>query len=166
MARLRPRSCTLRTRLCTTPSIGAATGWSRHDRRSSAPAYARRADPSPLRLSRISVIIAAPHAPVLGWARGGDVADTLEVRPRRRAPDHGSGGVIANVLWTLAPPRLDCAEPGSTILEIKANTESRERGPAADRPSQRLGPTAASSRTPPRAYTPRGMTCPVKLADD
>src|SRR5439155_20173030 len=26
------------------------------------------------------------------------------VRPRRRAPDHGSGGVITNVLWTFAPP--------------------------------------------------------------
>jgi len=61
-ARLRSRSCTLRTRLCTTPSTGAATEWSRRERRPPPAACARLSAPCPLRVSRISAIIAAPHA--------------------------------------------------------------------------------------------------------
>src|SRR5882762_10388801 len=166
MARLRPRSCTLRTRPCTTPSIGAATGWRRHDRRVSALAYARRAGPSPLRLPRISVIIAAPHAPVARLGEGGRCrGHTQNVRPRRRASDHGLGGVIANVLWTFAPPRLDCAEPGSTIW--KSKRKPNRENDTCYRPVESAVVDSPRFQAEHRcAPSSRGVTCPVKLADD
>src|SRR5439155_24912657 len=53
-------------------------------------------------------------------ARGGDVADTLKVRPRRRAPDHGSGGVIANARWTFAPPNGYAADGMPWAVNLKS----------------------------------------------
>src|SRR2546423_3260952 len=111
MARLRIRLAAPRTRRCTTAGLGAAPGWLPHKRRSAA-----RADPCSLRLSRISVIIAAPHAPVARLGEGGRCSGHTS---ERRAPAPPS--TRPRVRWGYhecsmdirAAERLDCAEPGS-----------------------------------------------------
>src|SRR5712691_9109684 len=79
--------------------------WIRAGRLSSAPACLGPADPTPLRLSGISVIIVRPARACSSAGRGGgDFADTLKECVRAAGhQNYGLCGVIANVLWTFAP---------------------------------------------------------------
>jgi len=61
--------------------------------------------------------------------------------------------------------RLDCTEPGSAILE--ANTESREQGPCLQTDlAGAAGPDGRVETNTAARLRSRGVTCPVKPADD